>query len=193
VCSSDLNNPAQAGEKAALQEKYDAMEAEIARLNGTIPAGWTEVHKNFTVLTKAEDKAADKALQRHIVATRLPEWKSLTTIPVRREPAAQKSQPKASHGRVSVPELPGVSYPSETLIDDPWARYDDLPTEYQDDLEASEPVDLIDVDELCWDGNEFDLVTYQAIIEANDEQAREIVAELKATRQGGRSARLRAV
>jgi len=52
-----MNNPAQAGEKAALQEKYDAMEAEIARLNGTIPAGWTEVHKNFTVLTKAEDKA----------------------------------------------------------------------------------------------------------------------------------------
>lgn len=149
----------------------------------------TAVYRNFD----ADDKAADKALQRHIVATRLPEWKSLTAIPVRREPAAQKTQQKASRGRVSVPEFPGVSYPSETLIDDPWARYDDLPTEYQDDLEASEPVDIDEVEELCWNGNEFDLVTYQAVLEADDETAHDMVAELRAARQGGRSARLRAV
>jgi len=54
---SRMNDPALATEKGLLQARFDALKAESAEWTTKIPPEWTDVHKTFSLLTKAQDKA----------------------------------------------------------------------------------------------------------------------------------------
>ncbi len=52
-----MRDEAQSAERAELQAQADALEAEIARLQGEVPATWEETYTTFSTLTKAENDA----------------------------------------------------------------------------------------------------------------------------------------
>lgn len=158
----------------------------------------TAVHRNF----HSGDRATDRTLMRHQVATRLPDWKTLTEVPVTREtpaastPATTKGKHGTKGGGKSRQEVlfssstarpaagKGSAWADAVAEDDPWARYDDPPAEYFDGSDGG-PVDMDEVEELCWDGNEFDLVTYHSILDADPDRARELLDDLRAERADG--------
>lgn len=115
-------------------------------------------YKKFT----PEDRAAFTALHRHKIAqTRLPKWPSLTPAPI-------------------IEQKPGRDEEAQPALFDEWAfqaGQEDLPAGFEyDDLPP-----LSVVEDLCWAGGDFDHITYESILRAEDEEdAIALVEALKA-------------
>ena len=165
-------------------------ESDLALIN-------TAVYRNFD----SDDKSADQRLHRHKVATRLPAWPSLTKVPVTRKqagaatkstahaakkPASTRDERKAAQqvalfsdrSAATLNDRLSWEEPDSWMYgDDPWATHDDPPAEYFDSL--GDDFDLDEVEELCWDRGQFDMTTYVSIVEAEEDEARKMVADLR--------------
>jgi len=132
-------------------------ESDIRLLN-------TAVYRGFT----AEDKAADAALHRHQVTQRLGAWPSLSSVSVARpisQAMASSSNSVFSDSDDSTMTLVGFD-----------SDLDSLPT-------IANGIDIDEAESLCWNGAEFDFVTFEMILSLDFDEAQQILKELKSQKQ----------
>lgn len=126
-------------------------ERDVAMINSA-------AYKKFT----PEDRAAFTSLHRHkIAAARLPKWPTLTAAPI--------IEPKPGRDEKDQPTLfEEWDFPGQSSDIPDGFEYDELP-----------PLSV--VEDLCWAQGDFDHITYESIITADDpEDAMILVEALKA-------------
>lgn len=132
-------------------------ESDIRLLN-------TAVYRGFT----AEDKAADAALHRHQVTQRLGAWPSLANVSVARPiPRTETATGDTVFSDYDDSTITVVGFDPDL---------DSLPT-------IANGIDIDEAEALCWNGSEFDFVTFEMILSLDFDEAQQIMKDLKSQKQ----------
>lgn len=114
----------------------------------------TAVYRGFT----AEDKATDLTLHRHQVAQRLGAWPNPGSVSVARTSTPSNSPSPASEALSST-----VGYDADL---------DSLPV-------VSSGIDIDEAERLCWNGSEFDFVTFEMLLSLDYDEATQLMNQLR--------------